>query len=204
MIRTVGIDLSLRATGIAHSDGRCLVVGCDGVTRLSIDDQVEILGELTQEILVAACGPPWESEYPDGVCIEGLDMARSYGGQIERSVLWWNVVTFFRGEGVPVWVAPSAQLKIYATGSGNPATTKKGRKSAVVEALSERWPQFDHGGDDNKADAAVCALIAAHMLGGPIHPEDPGFVPLPDTHIRALLGVRSTADPPPGRSRSRG
>lgn len=206
MIRTVGIDLSLRATGVARSDGWCGTVGRDGVTNLSVDQQIGTLDELHR--LISSAAWPNGHEQPDVVCIEGLDMARSYGGQIERSVLWWTLVREFRRAGIPVFVAPSAQIKIYATGRGNPAATRTGRKSAVVEAVGRLWPQFDVGYDDNKADAAVCALIAAHMLGEPIHPgmlsPEPGVVPLPDTHTRALSGVRSTTDPPPGRSRSRG
>lgn len=204
-LRTIGIDLSLRATGIARNDGWCGTVGRDGVTNLSVDQQIGTLDELHR--LISSAAWPNGHEQPDAICIEGLDMARSYGGQIERSVLWWTLVREFRRAGIPVFVAPSAQIKIYATGSGNPAATKRGRKSAVVEAVARLWPQFDVGTDDNKADAAVCAAIAHHMIGaGPLLPAgwpDGEFFEMPGTHARALTGVRSTTDPPPGRGRGR-
>lgn len=204
-LRTVGIDLSLRATGIARSDGWCGVVGRDGITNLSIDEQIAALNSLHQQIIQAAW--PNGTTGPSAVCIEGLDMSRSYGGQIERSALWWLIVSTFRAVKVPVYVAPSAQIKIYATGSGRATATKVGRKSAVITAVHGLWPQFDVGTDDNKADAAVCAAIAHHMIGaGPLLPAgwpDGEFFEMPGTHARALTGVRSTTDPPPGRGRGR-
>lgn len=204
-VKTVGIDLSLRATGVARSaDGSCGLIGRDGVTNLSVDQQIITLVDLHGLIFDFACLPGT----PDAICIEGLDMARSYGGQIERSALWWMLVSTFRGAGVPVFVAPSPQIKIYATGSGNPGATKALRKGAVVGAVRQRWPQFDVGTDDNKADAAVCAAIAHHMVGaGPLLPAgwpDGEFFAMPDTHTRALSGVRSTTDPPSSKGRSRG
>lgn len=193
MIRTVGIDLSLTATGVAYSDGRCFEEGMPLVTRQCIADQVVLLDRLATWI-----GNTALSFEPAAACIEGLDMSQSYGGQIERTVVWWKVVEQLFAAGVSIWVAPSPQVKMYATGKGS------GPKGAVIEAVTRRWPQFDHRGSDNRADAAVCALIAAHMLGAPIGaPGVDGASYLPATHIRALQSVRSVLMAPPVKSRGR-
>lgn len=186
-VKTVGIDLSLTATGVAYSTGQCWVLGNKGVTTLSLADQIRVLNGLALQIL-DRCGTP------DAVAIEALDMSQSYGGQIERTALWWDVVRQLDRANVPVFVVPSPQVKMYATGKG------AGPKGAVIEALTRRWPQFDHAGNDNAADAAVCALIAAHMTGHAIGaPGTDGASYLPDTHLRALKSVRSIHDPPPPR-----
>jgi Holliday junction resolvasome RuvABC endonuclease subunit len=193
MIRTAGIDLSLTATGVALSDGECHLVGRDGVTRMSIDQQIPLLAGLAHEITMLAL-----RNDPVAVCIEGLDMSQSYGGQIERTVLWWDVVSRLRAmTGLTTYVAPSSQVKMYATGSG------AAKKGAVVEAITRRWPQFDHRGDDNAADAAACALIAAHMIGAPIGaPGVDGASYLPATHTRALRSVRPIDVAPPAKKRA--
>lgn len=186
-MRAVGIDLSLTATGIAYSDGRCFEEGLPLVTTRCIADQVVLLDRLATWI-----GNTTLSFEPDGVCIEGLDMARSYGGQIERTVVWWKVVEQLVAAGVLVWVAPSPQVKMYATGKGS------GDKKAVVDAITRWWPQFDHRDSDNRADAASCCLIAAAMLGEPLPPIWGGApVELSVTHTRALQSVRNTCTPPP-------
>jgi hypothetical protein len=106
------------------------------------------------------------------------------------------VVEQLHDAGVTVYVAPSPQVKMYDTGNGS------AKKSAVVEAITRRWPQFDHRGDDNAADAAACALIAAHMIGAPIGaPGVDGASYLPATHTRALNSVRSIHVATPARKR---
>jgi crossover junction endodeoxyribonuclease RuvC len=187
MVVTVGIDLSLTATGLARSDGECVLVGRTGVTNLSIDEQIQVLNGLATEIAQVVT----RHRLPDAICIEGLDMAQSYGGQIERTVLWWKVVELMRATGAKIYVAPSPQVKMYVTGKGS------GPKGAVIEAVTRWWPQLKHRGDNNLADASACALIAAHMLGEPVAPAWGGpDVALPPTHTRALKSVRAITDPP--------
>lgn len=190
-VTTIGIDLSLTATGIAWSDGRCTLAGRDGLTNLSVDAQITALNGLTAEICSLV-----ERSRPVAVCIEGLDMSQSYGAQIERTVLWWKVVSFLRSIVIPVYVAPSAQVKMYVLGKGS------GSKADMVEAVGRLWPQFrldmvNPAYRHNLADAASCALIAAHMVGAPIGaPGTDGASYLPATHLRALQSVRSTEAPP--------
>lgn len=155
-LRTVGIDLSLTATGIARDDGPCAIVGVDKLTTRSWVTRIRLLNGLADEIVGTAT-----IHSPRGAVIEGLDMSQSYGGQIERSYLWCEVVRRLVEYKILVWVAPSPQLKIYATGRGS------GPKSAVIDAVTEQWPWFEIGRNDNKADAAVCAAIARALIGVP-------------------------------------
>lgn len=190
MVRTVGIDLSLTATGVAYSDGQCFEEGKPGVTSLSVADQIIHLDNLARWAIKLAI-----DFRPDGVCIEGLDMSRPYGGLIERVVAWWKVVEALSWvPSLRIWVAQSPQVKMYATGKGS------GDKKAVLRAIQAHWPLFDVRNSDNRADAASCALIAAHKLGEPIPASfsDAGGT-LPGTHLRALAPVREISEPPPPR-----
>jgi len=185
VIRAVGIDLSLTATAVARDDGICALFGQQGVTNLSIVEQADLFTKLAFEIRNQAVGVT--GTMPALVAIEALDMARSYGGQIERTVLWWSVVGLLHKDGVEVLVVPSAILKTFATGKSS------ARKSEVVDAVARRWPQFETGGDDNKADAAVLCAIARHRLGIPL-----GHLPV--THVRRLESARLITEPPPKSS----
>lgn len=176
-----GIDLSLTGTGIVIGPDStvCKLVGRTGVTNLSIVEQAEVLASLVNEILMPL------DDYGVGlVVIEGLDMAQSYGGQIERTVLWWAVVLNLHLSGQRVFVAPSGQVKIYATGAGN------ADKGAVVEAVTRQWPQFETRGNNNLADAAAMCALACELGGSPLSPVS-------DKQRRALSGVREITQPPP-------
>jgi crossover junction endodeoxyribonuclease RuvC len=155
-LRAVGIDLSLTATGIARSDGTCAVVGADKITTRCWDTRIRLLNGLAEEIVGTAT-----IVSPRGAVIEGLDMAQSYGGQIERSYLWCEVVRRLIQYRILVWVVPSTVLKLYATGKGS------GPKAAVIDAVARQWPWFNIGRNDNKADAAVCAALARAKMGVP-------------------------------------
>lgn len=185
-VRAVGIDLSLTGTGVALHNGECTLVGEAGVTNMPVRRQLAIVNDLSRRI-------HWEVTRGAGdvVVIEGLDMARSYGGQIERTALWWNVVERLSDySSRPILVAPSALLKIYATGKAN-AT-----KANMVAAVATQWPMFDTRGNDNLADAAVACAMASHWAGQPL-------AELPEEHARALAKLRSIDDPPPVRRTNR-
>jgi crossover junction endodeoxyribonuclease RuvC len=150
---------------------------------MSISEQIHTLDRLAFDIVSEV-----QSTRPNVVVIEGLDMATSYGGQIERTVLWWSVVHQLHHNGVMVYVAPSSQLKIYATGSGN------AMKGGVIEAVTRRWPFFETKGNDNAADAATAAALGMQILGAP-------FTELPKTHTRAVDGCRSILVAKPAKAR---
>lgn len=187
MIRAVGIDLSLTATGIAHHTGSCTLIGQSGVTSLPIVEQIEVLQELATSIAAEAI-----RYAPEAVVIEGLDMARSYGGQIERTVLWWGVVRYLHLHtwSPQIFVVPSALAKIYATGKAS-AT-----KQEVVAAVGAEWPVFDIRGNDNLADAATMCAMALHRMGEPL-------TGVKDERTRAMAKMRAITDPPPKKATRR-
>jgi crossover junction endodeoxyribonuclease RuvC len=179
-VRYAGIDLSITGTGIALSDGSLYKVGYDGITRLSIHEQMLTLDNLTARIVHKV---PVETQL---VCIEGLDMANSYGAQIERSVLWWQVIVGL-ADRTTVAVAPSGVVKLFAAGKGN-AT-----KPEMIAAVKRIWPQFEVGRDHNLADAAAMCALAASYAGNPL----PTPIKLSDKQQAAPGRARLIVEPPP-------
>lgn len=175
---SVGLDLSLVGAGLAHIGGDCVLIGEEGITKLSLADRFVAVDRLAGRIIDQIGA--WN---PTAVMIEQLDMARSYGGTIERTVLWWLVVKEIDMAGIPVFTAASAQGKIYATGSSS-AT-----KSMVVDAVARTWPHFVTRGNDNLADAAVYCAMMTHYLAAPLKS-------MPKKNCRALNAVKSLHDVP--------
>jgi len=161
-----GIDLSLTATGLASSLGWCTTVGCDGITALPLRERVLALHKLKAELLEAIGDPGL-------VCIETPALSKARGGVFERGWLWFAVVSALTARDIPVIGVGTGQLKKYATGDG------QANKGKVMVAVTRRWPQFETGGDDNMADAAVPAAIGADLLGEPL-------AEMPATHRAAL------------------
>lgn len=185
--RAVGIDLSLTATGIALDDGDCMIVGMSGVTNMSWEHRLRTIGVMVSDICAAVLDHIDGQGVDVAVCIEGLDQANPYGGQIERSYMWCSVVQALIIEGVQVYVAPSAQVKMYATGNG------AAHKEDVIEAVATQW-FFQVGRDDNKADAAACCAIARAKLGIP-------FTEVPLAQERALAKVMPVTRAPEPKKR---
>lgn len=167
---SIGIDLSLTATGIASSRGWCLKLGVDGITKLALLERIAALRVLRLRLAT-------EIGHPDIVCIETPALSRSRGGAFERGWLWFAVAGALVDLEVPIVGVDPNQLKQYATGKGG---TNKG---GVLVAVTKRWPQFDTKGDDNMADATVLAAIGAELLGEPL-------CTMPATHRAALAKLR--------------
>lgn len=189
-IRTAGIDMSLRATGVALSNGECRLFGEDKLTTLPWGVRIPKLTALALQIGGYAAGFK-----PDAVCIEGLDMAQSYGGQIERSYMWCLIIDVLLTDRIPVYIAPSPLLKIYATGTDNLGSGRVA-KARMIKAVQDQWPFFKINGptgrpDDNLAEAAVCCAIAAAMLEHP-------FTEVDRQQSRALARVTPCWDLEPG------
>lgn len=167
--RVIGIDPSLTATGIASSAGWTEVTGEDGKRT---DGYPERLARLRRVSRAA-----WDLlGAPDGIelaVIEGPAYSRGDPGTWDRAYLWWNLVDHLAVFGVPVAVVTTTQLKVYATGKGTAG------KGAVIDAVARRWPQYETGGDDNAADAAVLLAMGLDRLGRPL-------APVPQAHRRAL------------------
>lgn len=179
-IRVVGLDLSLTGSGLADSTGWVDLVGEQGVTNLPVSDQIFAIERLSQTIIERiGLG---KNEITLAV-VEALDNAQSYGGQTERAVLWWRVVEALTLAGVQTAMPTSAQVKIYAAGSG--AATK----TEIINAVQKYWPQFPVGRNHNKADAAAMVVLGHALLDRPL-----GW--LPEQHTRVLPRIRYTTDPP--------
>lgn len=187
MVSAVGIDLSLTATGVARSDGSCALFGKPGITNLAWATQLRILSDLRKQIVDYAL-----DHHPDVAVIEGLDMAQSYGGQIQRSRLWCDVVQDLILDGLNVYVAPSPQVKMYATGKGQLPRGREGKK-LIIAAVTEQWPLFQHNGNDNMADAAVMCAMAAHLADEPMSQVS-------DLQIRGLAKTLSVYETTGGRT----
>jgi len=179
-MRTAGLDLSLTASGVALSSGTLLLFGRTGITNLPVAQQFVALDELIAGILTTITTGV---DYPNAVVLEALDMAQSYGGQIERTILWWEVAKTLYHLEIPVYTPTSAQVKMYATGNG------LATKQQVKEAVAEHWPHYLHRNNDNLADAAVMAELGLALAGQPT-------VQLPAQHLRSLSKIRMLTDPP--------
>lgn len=111
---------------------------------------------------------------PDYGVIEAPAFSKGNGMAHERGGLWWMAYQMLVGLGpaVPVLVVkPNLRAK-YATGNGQAG------KDEVLLAMSRRYPQVPIT-NNNEADAAAMAAMAARLYG---HPVDN----LPRTHLDAL------------------
>lgn len=168
--RVVGLDVSLTATGIASSTGWCRTVGRSNVTSAPLLVRLALVSELAESIIR-------HTGAPDLVVIESPAFSRSGGGSLERHALWWTVVRRLVGNDVAVAEVGPTTLKRYATGKG------VAKKSAIVEMVPRRWPQYICGGDDNMADAVVLCAMGADHLGQPL-------AVMPKDHRAALDSVK--------------
>lgn len=167
----IGLDLSLTGSGIASTGGWCETVGAKDITTQDLDDRLDAIDALVDSIVVLV------GRRASIVCVEIPAFSRAGGGTLERSALWWQVVRTLRRREVPIAEVPIQARMRYATGKGSAS------KGAIIDAVARRWPQFETGGDDNLADAAVLAAMGADWLGHPL-------ALMPQTHRNALDIVR--------------
>ena len=163
----VGVDpaigsASSTGTGIASSNGWCESVGYPDrkkkgreFSKLPHRERVRELIQLRDRI-TATIG------CPDLVVMELPAPSRSGGGSHERAWLWWEIYRWTQGSYLPVALLTPNQRALYATGKGTAA------KTAVVDAVARRWPDWTTGGDDNLADAIVLMAAGRDWLGHPI------------------------------------
>jgi Holliday junction resolvasome RuvABC endonuclease subunit len=175
--KVIGVDLSLTGTGIASNLGWCQLIGETGITTRPLDERIHAIDRLADQIITTVgrdCAL---------VAIEIPAFSRSGAGNHERSALWWKVVRRLRLRDTPVAEIPIQARMRYATGRG------AAHKGAVIDAVARRLPMFDTRGDDNLADAAVLAAMAADHLGHPL-------AAMPATHRAALNAVHWPATTP--------
>lgn len=164
--RVVGLDLSLRATGVA-GPGWSDTIRSTGRTRDALPVRRARLRALRAEGLDAV-------GHPDLVVVEGPSYGSTGAGTWDRAGLWWLVVDALYRRDVPVAIVPPSCRALYATGRGNAG------KQAVLDAVRDRYGI--EPGDDNQADAYVLAAMGCDWLGAPL-------VEVPTAHRRALDSV---------------
>jgi crossover junction endodeoxyribonuclease RuvC len=174
----IGLDLAIGSssstgTGIASSLGWCESVGYPDrkkrgreFSNLPHHERLHALVDLRQRITD-------EIGCPDLVVLELPAPSRAGGGSHERAWLWWEMYRWLTSSYVPVALLTPNQRALYATGKGNAP------KTAVVDAVARRWPDWSTGGDDNLADAVTLMAAGRDHLGHPI-------TDMPKAHRAAL------------------
>ncbi|MER7815598.1 hypothetical protein [Streptomyces sp. NPDC096153] len=146
----IGIDTSLKATGLAHSQGWCRTVGYadakNPITKLPHPKRLRAMQDVLHMILE-------NLGHPHLAVLETPALSRSAGGAHERGWLWWELYNHLVARGIPTALMSTNQRMLYATGKGAAS------KNAIVDAVARRWPTWITEGDDNAADAVV--LMAA-------------------------------------------
>lgn len=157
-LRVVGVDPSVKATGIASSDGWVKVIGRPKLLGLPLAQRVDMLDELAVAVID-------EIKAADLVVIEepisGTSRARTTSG-VERNALYWLLVRWLVRHEVSFAAVNNSHRAMYATGNGNSG------KTAVVDAVADFWPGWDIGRNDNKADAVALMALGRHALGYPV------------------------------------
>lgn len=161
VFKVIGLDLSITASGVAHSDGRLTTIA----PRATMKDRrlAVIKGVITRMV---------RDEGPDLAVIEDLPThAHSAGitGMVHGVARYALIET-----GCPYALVTPAALKKFATGRGN------ANKSDMRMALFKRTDA--DVGDDNQVDAAWLRYAGLHALG------QPAFA-LPKIHTAGLEKV---------------
>lgn len=157
-LRVVALDLSLQATGIAHTHDHHgePAIGCRTIHATTMTGHPRIHHILADVAAAVRCNPHL-------VLIESVFAGTGKGGTPLRLAELHGVVTHWLwNRGCPyVYVEPQ-QIKIWATGSGN-AT-----KTAVREAVTADYGHLAHIGDDNMSDSLALLALGLHAYGEPL------------------------------------
>ena len=165
-----GLDLSLRATGIAvlALSPVCATkliatttVGRDGIKGEGYPARARRIVAQTRRVLAQI---PGDVEL---VVIEGPSYGSQHGAQMDRYALWMGVYSSLQAQGVPIAVVAPGTREKWATGSVPRGIDRKARKARVLAAVRGMWPDARIRNDD-EADALALASIGAHYLGWPL------------------------------------
>lgn len=147
----VGLDLSLRGTGIAHVDGRTetFAPACDDDRNYGLDRMIEIRDHVIDAV-------PADTEL---VVIEALAFA-AHDTNRQLAKLAGIVTCALYERGDALLLVPPATVKKYATGKG---TIKK------EEVLAAAIRRLDYQGASlDEADALWLRAIGAALVGVPV------------------------------------
>jgi crossover junction endodeoxyribonuclease RuvC len=160
----VGVDLSLRATGIGivtqTVDGRCVlshgICTSEGKRGDLIPQRHARLAALGKDILRYAGNPKTVL-----VVIEGIIGGSAQGSSMDRHALHWFVMGGLVRKEIPIAIIAPTSLKKAITDNG------KADKVAVSSAMHRLWPDLDAPSSD-VTDAVALAHLGAVALGWPV------------------------------------
>jgi Holliday junction resolvasome RuvABC endonuclease subunit len=167
MSTVVGIDPSLRATGLARitAGGSGAVLEVDTVaTSGHLADPLSARAGRIEGVTAAVL----TFALPCDLAVIEQPAYRARGGSVlDRHGLWWSIVAELLGHSVPVAAVEPTRLKVWATGRGD--ADKAGLSAAVTRWLARAMDspgEADRGlQDSNQADAAALASMGAQHLG---------------------------------------
>ena len=166
MIPVVGLDPSLRATGLALPDGELLTITTPSCNTL--DDRIErvrhVVGKVGVRVGIGAL-----------VVIEGPAFGMNNKATHELAGLWWALVVRLAEQGNQIAVLSPGQLKKFATGNGN------AKKPDMRMALYQR------AGLDIRSDDEVDALWLRQA--GLVRQGHPDALSLPKTQTAVLDSI---------------
>ena len=153
MIPVVGLDPSLRATGLALPDGELLTITTPACKKgCPLDERIErmrhIVGRVGVRVKIGCL-----------VVIEGPAFGMNNKATHELAGLWWALVVRLAEQGNRIAVLSPGQLKKFATGNGN--ATKADMRMALYQRAG-----LDVS-DDNQVDAFWLREAGRQQLGHP-------------------------------------
>ncbi len=158
MQRVVGLDLSLTCTGIAvitrRVDGSTIANATSITSRGKRDDG---LIERAARIADLASAIDRSTSVAVLAVIEAPVYNAKGGSPLDRSFLWWSVVSELIHRGIPVAPVAPTKLKKAVTGSG------AADKAAVAAAVTRLWPDVELGNSDQGDALALAHLGAVHL-----------------------------------------
>ena len=166
MIPVVGLDPSLRATGLALPDGELLTITTPSCSTL--DDKIERVRHVVGKVGVRA-------RISARVVIEGPAFGMNNKATHDLAGLWWALVVRLAEQGNQIAVLSPGQLKKFATGNGN------AKKPDMRMALYQR------AGLDIRSDDEVDAFWLRQA--GLVRQGHPDALSLPKTQTAVLGGI---------------
>ena len=151
---TLGLDLSLTATGLAFCNGLAAMV--DIVASKPSEGGGKPEDERLQGILTAI-GDYVVLHGPSLVAIEGLSFGSKGGAAFTRAGLHYLVRNWLLVQGIPYVIVPPTTLKKWASGKGN-------ARKDDMKLHAYKLYGFEHK-DDNAVDAYLLARLAAQIKG---------------------------------------
>lgn len=155
-MKVVGVDLSLRATGLASIDDTLGVIVAETEIIKTSPDDGTLRSRHDRLETIAASVVKWCKD-ATLVVIESPSYSSGGRGTWDRAGLfWWVVSVLLITEMTVAQISPKTRAK-WATNNGNAG------KNAVSIAIGRMWPEVELR-DDNDSDALVLATMGAQRL----------------------------------------